>query len=138
MSSLLDAFDKFNEENPDAFDWAFWFEKDESKLIEPQLLYDKNGLELHLTCGAVPEQYDVFLKDTETQAGYLRLRHGEFRVDFPDCGGETIYNAEPNGDGVFEDAERMKYLTEAMHAILKKLNNEQKLNGSDTTMPPKK
>ncbi len=67
------------------------------------------------TCGACPEQYDVF-KD-EKQVGYLRLRHGYFRADYPDVGGETVYEAYPNGDGVFEDHERDFYLYEAIKAI---------------------
>ncbi|HZH10603.1 MAG TPA: hypothetical protein VEZ24_09545 [Microvirga sp.] len=74
-----------------------------------------NGYELLLTCGACPEQYDV-LKDGE-QVGYLRLRHGYFRADYPDCGGETVYEAEPDGDGEFLDEERGHYLTEAVNAL---------------------
>ena len=45
---------------------------------------------LKMTCGACPEQYDVF--DSEgKQVGYLRLRHGGFRADYPNCGGDTVY-----------------------------------------------
>lgn len=72
-------------------------------------------IELRMTCGACPEQYDAFL-DGE-QVGYLRLRHGWFRVDFPDCGGETIYQASPIGDGIFMDEERERYLLKAKEAI---------------------
>lgn len=74
---------------------------------------------LRLTCGACPEQYDAFLEGA--QVGYLRLRHGDFRVDFPECGGETIYEASPQGDGAFEDDERDYYLKFAVDAIHKKL-----------------
>ena len=74
------------------------------------------------TCGACPEQYDAFIGDE--QVGYLRLRHGYFRVDYPDCGGETIYSAEPKGDGCFECDEREYYLEEAKKAILSKLLEE--------------
>lgn len=84
-------------------------------------LYYNNGLKLVLTCEACPEQYEVFNKDNK-QVGYLRLRHGEFRVDYPDCGGETIYEAQPDGDGIFETYERRKYMKDAMNAILLKLN----------------
>lgn len=70
---------------------------------------------LVLTCSACPEQYDVFLGDE--QVGYLRLRHGSFRADTPHCGGETVYRAEPVGDGIFETAERERYLIEAVEAI---------------------
>jgi len=74
--------------------------------------------DLKQTCSACPEQYDVF-KDG-SQVGYLRLRHGEFRADYGICGGETVYEAEPAGDGVFEDDERGFYLAEAVKALLKR------------------
>lgn len=74
---------------------------------------------LKLTCGACPEQYDAFLDGK--QVGYLRLRHGEFRVDYPECGGETIYRASPKGDGAFDSDERDYYLRFAVDAILKVL-----------------
>lgn len=67
------------------------------------------------TSFACPEQYDVFIG--EAQVGYLRLRHGAFRVDYPECGGETIYTAEPDGDGEFTNAERWEYLDRARVAI---------------------
>jgi len=79
------------------------------------------GLKLVQTCGACPEQYDVFDKD-DKQVGYLRLRHGLFRVDFPKCGGEIIYTAGPEGDGCFDCDERDFYLSEAVKAIKLKLN----------------
>lgn len=74
-----------------------------------------DGLELRCTCSSHPEQYDVF--DGETQVAYFRLRHGEFTVDVPDCGGKTIYEAEPSGDGLFDADERQRYLTEAVNAV---------------------
>lgn len=79
------------------------------------------AITLRLTCGACPEQYDAFLDGA--QVGYLRLRHGSFRVDFPECGGETIYEASPEGDGAFEDHERDYYLRFAVDAIHKRLSN---------------
>lgn len=78
------------------------------------------GLRLVCTCSACPEQYDVFSK-TGDKVGYLRLRHGVFRADVPDAGDETVYEAEPKGDGVFEPEERTQYLTEAVEAIKKTL-----------------
>lgn len=69
------------------------------------------------TCGACPEQYDVFDDTTGVKVGYLRLRHGYFRADYPDCGGETVYETETNGDGVFDDDERMPQLRAAVAAI---------------------
>jgi hypothetical protein len=84
---------------------------------------DTNSVILNIvleeTCGACPEQYDAFLDGK--QVGYLRLRHGRFRVDYPDCGGETIYEAYPDGDGIFESNEREFYLTEAKKAIAAKI-----------------
>ena len=74
-----------------------------------------DGLELRCTCPSHPEQYDVY--EGETQVAYFRLRHGEFRVDVPECGGETIYEAETNGDGLFDADERQRYLTEAVAAV---------------------
>jgi hypothetical protein len=69
------------------------------------------------TCGACPEQYDVFDELTKQQVGYLRLRHGFFRADLYDCGGETVYESNPKGDGVFDEDERMPELTKAIAAI---------------------
>jgi hypothetical protein len=80
-----------------------------------------DGLNLIRTCYACPEQYDVLDKDHNV-VGYLRLRHGIFRVDFPHCGGETIYRAVPKGDGIFESDERDFFLGKAIEAIKAKLN----------------
>lgn len=85
-----------------------------------QKLFSKNGLEIKMTCPACPEQYEVF--KNEKQVAYFRLRHGEFRVDYPTCGEETIFEAEPNGDGIFDDNERLVYLSKAMRQVLLKLN----------------
>jgi hypothetical protein len=73
------------------------------------------GLRVVMTCGVCPEQYDVFSGDW--QVGYLRLRHGKFRADVPECGGETVYSAEPEGQGEFEEHERATYLLTAILAI---------------------
>lgn len=83
--------------------------------------YNIGDVVLSMTCEACPEQYDAFIGDK--QVGYLRLRHGRFRVDYPECGGETVYSADPRGDGIFEPSERDYYLTEAKKAIIKKLNS---------------
>ena len=73
---------------------------------------------LKMTCGACPEQYDVFDSDGK-QVGYLRLRYGGFRADYPDCGGDTVYrySFDDAWKGVFADEEREQYLTEAVKAI---------------------
>ena len=75
-----------------------------------------HGYRLHRTCSACPEQYDVF-DDLGQQVAYFRLRHGGFRVSVPDVGGEVVYSANPEGDGIFMDSERVRYLTEAVLAV---------------------
>jgi len=72
------------------------------------------------TCGGCPEQYDAFDENGKL-VGYLRLRHGHFRVDFPDIRGETIYEATPKGDGGFFPEEKEFYLEMAKKAIELKL-----------------
>jgi len=73
-------------------------------------------LKLVRTCWACPEQYDVFAENGN-QIGYLRLRHGNFRVWCPNALDEMVYHAEPKGDGIFDNDEREFYLTEAIKAI---------------------
>jgi hypothetical protein len=80
-----------------------------------------DGLRLVCTCGACPEQYDVF--DGEKKVGYLRLRHGHFRCDYPDCGGDTIYQSDTKGDGIFDDDERMPELKRTVAAIGERMDN---------------
>lgn len=73
---------------------------------------------LKLTSSACPEQYDVFdIQKNQNQIAYLRLRHGFFYAAVPQCGGEKVYSARPQGDGMFRDEERMHFLTEAVNAI---------------------
>ncbi|WP_226893875.1 hypothetical protein [Nisaea sediminum] len=91
-----------------------------------------DGFDLVKTCSANPEQYDVFLG--KNQVGYLRLRHGEFRADFGECGGETVYTAKPKGDGVFEDDERADYLSAAIAAIRAKVI-DRIFDGEDVIVP---
>lgn len=75
-----------------------------------------DGFKLVCTCPACPEQYEVFTQAGE-QIGYLRLRHGWFRADYPRCGGETVYESNPKGDGIFDDDERLSELTKAVRAL---------------------
>lgn len=77
-----------------------------------------DGYKLVCTCGACPEQYHVFDADGK-QVGYLRLRHGFFSAEAPDCGDETVYESQPQGDGMFEDDERIPELRKAVAAIKK-------------------
>lgn len=81
-----------------------------------------DGYELLLTCGACPEQYDVY-KDGK-EVGYLRLRHGYFYAEAP-FGGETVYETgDVKGDGRFLDDERDYHLRRAVRAIHAKLTGE--------------
>jgi hypothetical protein len=73
-------------------------------------------IELIQTCGACPEQYDAYINGEKV--GYLRLRHGVFTVDYPDCGGKRLITEYPDGDGIFTYDERDEYLTRAKQAIL--------------------
>jgi hypothetical protein len=86
------------------------------------------GYRLVLTCRACPEQYDVMLDcvggvagggphSESVVIGYLRLRHGHFRAEAPDCGGEILYEAFTEGDGMFDDDERLRHLTIAVMCI---------------------
>lgn len=115
--NLIQTLRRIGQQSPR---WA-----DSHKLLVAQLplihkLYAKHALQIKMTCEACPEQYDIF-KDGK-QVAYYRLRHGEFRVDFPNCGGETIYESDPMGDGTFNSDERLIYLTKAMREVLNKLN----------------
>ncbi len=101
--------------------WAArWKEaKEKAKAIR-----NEHMIVLKRTCFACPEQYDAFLDNLEgAKVGYLRLRWGTFRVDFPDCGGETIYetNLGDGWSGVFNDDERDYYLRFAVDAIERRI-----------------
>jgi len=68
------------------------------------------------TCVACPEQHDAFYGIKKV--GYLRLRHGFFRAEH---NGKIVYQANPIGDGCFEDHERQKYLKKSKKAIYKSM-----------------
>lgn len=74
---------------------------------------------LEMTCFACPEQYDVYLEDEKV--GYLRLRHGHFRCDVPDCGGKRVFDAYTEGDGMFDEDERDPMLSEALAALAEEI-----------------
>jgi hypothetical protein len=83
--------------------------------------YARHGLRIELTCGACPEQYDVFLGSQ--YVAYFRLRHGVFRVkENAGMDEEIIYEAFPNGDGCFDTVERLFYMNKALKALLKHYN----------------
>ena len=82
---------------------------------------------LVLTCGACPEQYNVLVAEGK-QSGYIRLRAGNFRVYYPDTGGELVFYHRFEDDewkGMFDnEEEREKYLTEAVKALQNKIQSE--------------
>ncbi len=75
-----------------------------------------------MTCPACPEQYDAYYKGEII--GYLRLRHGYFRVEYLCVNGVIVYDSYPIGDGIFEDSERKKHLKKARKAIFKAYEND--------------
>lgn len=76
-----------------------------------------HGYRLDMTCGACPEQYDVY-DQKGTQCAYIRLRHGHLRVDVPDVG-HTIFSTDRvHGDGMFDDDERFKKLNECIEKMI--------------------
>lgn len=83
------------------------------------------GLNFIKTCSAYPEQYDV-QDECGNQVGYVRLRWGELKCDYPDVGGEVIYSACFNDNliGCFENDEQRKYYLDIVaDKILKKTKN---------------
>lgn len=75
------------------------------------------------TCDACPEQYDAFI--AERKIGYLRLRHGVFRVDYdPDGNTESIYYTCTYGDGRFNADERHHHLDRARAALYERYSED--------------
>lgn len=93
-----------------AFDW------DEERHIDE--------FKVECTSCACPEQYSISDANGE-ECGYLRLRHGIFRVDYPSCGGEVLLEAFPRGDGSFYgNDERETYIMLALDAIRNRMMKE--------------
>ena len=84
------------------------------------------GVNFYKTCDACPEQYDV--EYNSKQAGYVRLRFGNLTAEYPDVGGELIYEASI-GDGwtgEFESEEQRKYhLNQIADKILERVNENE-------------
>lgn len=82
---------------------------------------DIKGLNFIRTCDACPEQYDVYDKN-KNLVGYVRLRHGYLYAEYPDVGGEMVYEAYPEGDGIFKnDDERKYHLNKIAKCLLEKM-----------------
>lgn len=72
-------------------------------------------VELHQTCSASPEQYDMYV-DGEN-IGYFRIRHGCFIVEY--LLNETqVFESVIKGDGGFDSDERDFFLKEGIKAVL--------------------
>lgn len=84
------------------------------KSVSVDIIID--GYRLVMTCTGCPEQYEV-LDSQGNEVAYLRLRHGHYTVSVPDFRGEVIYEAFPQGGGMFDDDERLKYLEESIKHI---------------------
>jgi hypothetical protein len=85
------------------------------------IIININGYDLEQTCSLCPEQYEVFKGGK--RCGYIRLRHGNFRVDYPDCMEETLLLVDSiASDGMFEADERPDYLRRAIQAIDERRN----------------
>lgn len=86
---------------------------------------DIKGVNFERTCSACPEQYDVYDSNGNI-VGYIRLRFGGLTCEYPDVGGELIYEASV-GDGwtgYFQsDKQRECYLDDIADKILQKINN---------------
>ena len=78
----------------------------------------KRVYKLELTCPMCPEQWDVY--SDCAKVGYIRLRWGELRVDYPDCGGKTLleFSSGIYGFGDFDTEDlRNVYLLKLVKAI---------------------
>jgi hypothetical protein len=76
------------------------------------------------TCSACPEQYDVFDKEGH-QVGYIRFRWGHLTCEYPDCGGEVVYetNFDDDWQGCFSsEDDRNLFLEEIANAIHRCMN----------------
>lgn len=77
------------------------------------------GLTMNLTCSAAPEQYELFRGDEPS--GYVRIRRSHFTVDYPDAGGENLYDGTADGYGGFTDHEREGCLLLAINLITQRM-----------------
>ena len=80
------------------------------------------NLDIECTCSACPEQYEMWDSEDEDypQIGYLRLRGGKFTAEYPDAGGEIVFEASPEGYNFFVDGEREQFLRSAVKACVER------------------
>ena len=72
-------------------------------------------VELHQTCSASPEQYDMYVNGENI--GYFRIRHGYFTVEYL-LNGAQVFGSGIKGDGEFDSEERDFFLKEGIKAVL--------------------
>lgn len=87
------------------------------------------NFEFKETCSACPEQYDVYLEGK--QVGYVRLRWGGLRCDYPDVGGDTIYthNFEDGLLGAFTNNNVRNYhLEKIAESLYNRISQTENLN----------
>lgn len=85
-----------------------------------------NGLDFRETCGACPEQYDV-CDPFGKQVGYVRLRWGHLYAEYPDVGGELVYEFSWDDGwlGSFpSDEDRQFHLEQIANALQRKINQD--------------
>lgn len=80
-------------------------------------------VDFYETCGACPEQYDVFIEGK--QVGYVRLRWAHLRCEYPDVGGREVYSHSWGGKsgldgylGEFPSNEEREFHLERIAEIL--------------------
>lgn len=79
-----------------------------------------SNISMRMTCGACPEQYDMYYNGS--YVGYFRLRHGSYSV-WDSNQINDLYRASPYGDGCFDDDnEREFFLTMGQLAVLSHIN----------------
>lgn len=96
-----------------------WYKTNKIRKDSVMIDYSSKEVKLVQTCGACPEQYDMYLDGRNV--GYFRLRHGYFRAEYVPTN-ETVFSGEPKGDGIFECDERDFWLKSAIKAIIDKDN----------------
>ena len=91
-----------------------------------------NLMELKLTCSASPEQYELYSLLDKQIKGYFRVCWSSFTCEFPDVGGELVYDNYIDKDGwsgKFNSHEqRIEELTKAIKEIIKKLREPEEEN----------
>lgn len=79
------------------------------------LVAERLGLVLTLTSPSVPEQYSITRNGAP--CGYVRVRWGGMSIDYPDAGGDRLYEGSVDGFGGFTDHERETQLLFALGLI---------------------